>query len=248
MVIFEMIFFCLFSVIYPGMFHLTCLCHLLHNVAMKIQSTYPLVNDIISSLKACTIKNKTRADYFKDLGSVPDPVTTRWGTWITAALWYAEHWVQVREIVLGFEGEGVLVTKVIAAFSAPGVAAQLVEISRVYAELPALILQLEHHECTQLQGYQKIQSWVTTIENEEAAKDILVYLKSRLSKMPDLQKLIDPPDDCDPNIISLLQRSPASDAVIERSFSKLRKLLASDRNFADENLPDYVIGFVNSSE
>ena len=26
------------------------------------------------------------------------------------------------------------------------------------------------------------------------------------------------------------------------------KLLASDRNFADENLPDYVIGFVNSSE
>ena len=66
--------------------------------------------------------------------------------------------------------------------------------------------------------------------------------------MPDLQKLIDPPDDCDPNIISLLQRSPASDAVIERSFSKLRKLLASDRNFADENLPDYVIGFVNSSE
>ena len=68
------------------------------------------------------------------------------------------------------------------------------------------------------------------------------------SKMPDLQKLIDPPDDCDPNIISLLQRSPASDAVIERSFSKLRKLLASDRNFADENLPDYVIGFVNSSE
>ena len=138
--------------------------------------------------------------------------------------------------------------KVIAAFSAPGVAAQLVEISRVYAELPALILQLEHHECTQLQGYRKIQSWVTTIENEEAAKDILVYLKSRLSKMPDLQKLIDPPDDCDPNIISLLQRSPASDAVIERSFSKLRKLLASDRNFADENLPDYVIGFVNSSE
>ena len=118
----------------------------------------------------------------------------------------------------------------------------------MYAELPALILQLEHHECTQLQGYQKIQSWVTTIENEEAAKDILVYLKSRLSKMPDLQKLIDPPDDCDPNIISLLQRSPASDAVIERSFSKLRKLLASDRNFADENLPDYVIGFVNSSE
>ena len=45
---------------------------------------------------------------------------------------------------------------------------------------------------------------------------------------------------------ALLQKSPASYAAIERSFSKLRKLLQKDRSFADENLTSYVAPQVNN--
>ena len=89
------------------------------------------------------MKNKTRQDMFHHLGTIPDPVLTRWRTWISAAVWYSTHWLEIKRIVLGFEGDGLLVTKAIMAVASPGVGAQLTELSRIYHVLPDLFNDLE---------------------------------------------------------------------------------------------------------
>ena len=45
--------------LYPKMFHVTCVAHLLHNCAMKIKSHFEDVDQLITNVKAVAIKNKT---------------------------------------------------------------------------------------------------------------------------------------------------------------------------------------------
>jgi len=44
--------------LYPKLFHVTCVAHLLHNCAMKVKSHFHDVDQLIASIKAATVKNK----------------------------------------------------------------------------------------------------------------------------------------------------------------------------------------------
>ena len=58
-----------------------------------------------------TIKNKSRQAQFKHIDSPPEPVVTRWGTWLKAANYYADNLTEVKKIVNEFEGVGILVKR-----------------------------------------------------------------------------------------------------------------------------------------
>ena len=64
---------------------------------------------------------------------------------------------------------------------------------------------------------------------------IQTYSEKRFAKTEDLKAANFGIGRLSPEEYALLQKCPASDARIERSFSKLRKLLAKDRNFAEKN-------------
>ena len=53
--------------------------------------------------------------------------------------------------------------------------------------------------------------------------------------------------DISPAVYHMLQNSQSTFASVERSFSMLKKLLASDRNFKVENVRQYMILHVNAS-
>ena len=63
--------------LYPKLFLVTCVAHLLHNCAVKITSHFKDVDQLIAKLKPVTIKNKTRQAQFSAIGypsqSVPVP-------------------------------------------------------------------------------------------------------------------------------------------------------------------------------
>ena len=67
----------------------------------------------MATIKAATIKNKDRKNDFREAGlpSPPDPVITRWATWLRAALYYAEKFPAVRTIVNKSTSGGVLVSR-----------------------------------------------------------------------------------------------------------------------------------------
>ena len=50
-----------------------------------------------------------------------------------------------------------------------------------------------------------------------------------------------------PAVYHMLQNSQPTSASVKRSFSMLKKLLAKDRNFKDENVRHYMILHFNAS-
>ena len=74
--------------LYPSLMHVTCVAHLLHNCAMHVHAHFKNIDEIIATIKAVTIKNKGRKKDFHDAGlpSPPDPVITRWATWLFAKI------------------------------------------------------------------------------------------------------------------------------------------------------------------
>ena len=87
--------------LYPFLTHVNCLEHLLHNCAMCVRAHFKNIDEVIATIKAATIKNKDHKKDFHDAGlpSPPDPVITRWATWLRAALYYSENLPAVRTIV-----------------------------------------------------------------------------------------------------------------------------------------------------
>ena len=73
--------------LFPKLFHVTCVAHLSHNCAMKIKSHFEDVDQLIANVKAVTIKNKTKQAKFSAIGYPSQPVPTRWGSWLYAALY-----------------------------------------------------------------------------------------------------------------------------------------------------------------
>ena len=119
--------------LYPKLFHMTCVAHLLHNGAMKIKSHFEDVyQQLIAKVKAVTIKNKTRQAKFSAIGYPPQPVPTRWGSWLNAALYYAKSLREVKAIVESFVGCGILVTQAKVSLQKSGLAGQLLKIKDQY--------------------------------------------------------------------------------------------------------------------
>ena len=78
---------------------------------MKIRFHFEDVDQLIAKVKAVTIKNKTRQAKFSAIGYPFQPVPTRSGSWLNAALHYAKKLLKVKAIVESFVGSGVLLTQ-----------------------------------------------------------------------------------------------------------------------------------------
>jgi hypothetical protein len=75
---------------------------------MKIRGFFKDVDDLIGTIKMATIKNKQRLSMFRKIGYPPNVIITRWSSWLRAALYYANNLVEVKNIVSGWEIDGVL--------------------------------------------------------------------------------------------------------------------------------------------
>ena len=66
--------------------HVTCTAHLLPNCAEHMRAHFMAPDNLISSIKAATIKNKDRRSLFTAAGlsAPPQPILTRWSTWLEA--------------------------------------------------------------------------------------------------------------------------------------------------------------------
>ena len=80
---------------------------------MRVRAHFKNIDEVIATIKAVTIKNKDRKKDFHDAGlpSPPDPVITRWATWLRAALYYSENLPTVRTIVNNWTSAGLLVSR-----------------------------------------------------------------------------------------------------------------------------------------
>ena len=143
--------------LYPKLFHVTCVAHLLHNCAMKIKSHIEDVDQLIAKVKTVTIKTKTRQAKLSAIGYSPQPVPTRWGNWLNAALYYAKNLPKLEAIVESFVGCGILVTQAKVSLQISGLAGQLLRIKDQYECLVKLIEKMESAKYTIKKAVQAIQ-------------------------------------------------------------------------------------------
>ena len=80
---------------------------------MRVRSHFKMIDEVIATIKATTIKNKDCKKDFHD-ASLPtpiDPVVTRWATWLRAALYYSENLPAVRTVFNSWTSAGLLVSR-----------------------------------------------------------------------------------------------------------------------------------------
>jgi hypothetical protein len=89
-------------VFYPNLMHIICFAHGLNRVCEKLREQYPDVNGVISNIKKIFVKAPTRVARFKELlpntALPPEPVITRWATWLKAVFYYQENFDVIKEV------------------------------------------------------------------------------------------------------------------------------------------------------
>jgi hypothetical protein len=79
---------------FPKMIYLTCLAYAFHRIAETLRSKFIKVDELISSAKKIFLKAPSCVEIFKnmypDLSFLPQPIVTRWGTWLNAAIYYCQ--------------------------------------------------------------------------------------------------------------------------------------------------------------
>ena len=118
--------------LYPSLMHVTSVAHLQHNCAMRVRAHFKNIDEVVATIKAATIKNKDCKKDFHDadLPSPPDPVITRWATWLRAALCYSENLPAVCTTVNNRTSAGLLVSRAKNAINVEGLVSDLVKINR----------------------------------------------------------------------------------------------------------------------
>ena len=219
--------------LYSSLMHVTCIVHLLHNCAMRVRAHFKNIDEIIATIKAAIIKNKDRKKDFHDAGlpSPPDPVITRWVTWLKAVLYYSENLPDVRTIVNNWTNAGLLVSRAKGAINVEDLLPDLVKINQ-YRTLAANVEFLEGSACTITEEYGLLKN----MQFDDDPCAIKNYITKRLSNS-DLETIINCINSTiDPSSYALLQKAQPTSAAVERSFSMLNKLLRKDRNFDVKNV------------
>ena len=160
--------------LYPKLFHVTCVAHLLHNCAMKIKSHFEDVDQLIAKVKALTIKNKTKQAKFSAIGYPPQPVLARWGSWLNATLYYAKSLPEVKTIVESYVVSEIVVTQAKVSMQKSGLAGQLLKIKDQYKCLVKLI--------------EKMESTKYTIEAVQAIPELEILVKTPVTSTNKLKK------------------------------------------------------------
>ena len=86
------------KVLYLKMIHVTCLAHGINRLAECVRFQFKNVDSLVSNVKKIFLKAPSRILKFKemhpDIPLPPEPVLTRWGTWLAAVEYYCEYYTE----------------------------------------------------------------------------------------------------------------------------------------------------------
>ena len=222
---------------FPRLFHVTCVAHLMHNCAQKVRAHYSNVDNLIARIKAATTKHQVRKQHFQEIGYPPQVVVTRWASWLSAAVYYADKLPDVKTIVDNWVGHGIIVAKAKEAIENETLAIDLLTIKRDYSFLTTMVTNAESASYTVLDAHRHL----TKMDFGEDTCKIREYVNKRLLKNADLHAIINMSrSDISPSLYLLLQSCQATSACVERSFSILKKILTKERHFLPQNIVKYL--------
>lgn len=235
--------------IFPNLIHLTCLAHGLHRIAETIRSCYPLVDKLVSSVKKIFVKAPSRVQIFRtiapDTPLPPQPILTRWGSWLEAALYYSEHLPKIREVVKALDpNEAASIELAQQTLSSKELESNLVFITAHFHCIPKAITSLEAVGIPLHQSFAKFDKTVSTLKTVPGVVGETVKQKvtNVLSKNPGYNVLLEivdvlegkaPTTPTEQSLsteqLAAFVNAPVTSCDVERSFSRYKALLRDNR-------------------
>ncbi|CAI6344410.1 unnamed protein product [Macrosiphum euphorbiae] len=97
------------AVFYPNLIHVTCVAHMFNRIAERVREMYPDVNKLISNIKKVFLKSPYHVQVYKeilpDTPLPPEPVLTRWGTWLEAAIFNCDNFPGLKKVIEELSGQ-----------------------------------------------------------------------------------------------------------------------------------------------
>lgn len=248
------------QVFYPNLIHVTCFAHGVHRLAEEVRSTFGNVNKLISSTKKVFLKAPARTKAYKEkipnVPLPPEPVVTRWGTWIEAVLFYNEHFEAIQGVVNDFDSaESRAICESQTAFNDSTIKKNIAVICTNFSHIPESIKKLETHGLAlneSIQTMNKIRYLNSTLPSTLPHK-LKEKFENILNNNPGFEHLcqIDSfingptevlPENISANIAPKFKFCPVTSVDVERSFSTYKNILNDRRhNLTTEHLEQYLI-------
>lgn len=244
---------------FSKMIHVTCLAHGLHRIAEQVRDVHSNVDTLISCGKKVFLKAPSRVHIFREMAPdvplPPQPIITRWGTWLNAAIYYSQNFDIVKQVVEKLPSEAASITTMKKCFQHTQLRCELNKIEERYGCLVHGIKKLETIGLSLKDALMEIQKISTNLNKnadekvrEKATKVLnnnegygaLVAIhgifESENKSLPDTLKNLQPGD------IPLFEFAPTTSCDVERSFSQYKIMLTDNRQgFMFENLRKHLV-------
>lgn len=239
-------------------YHVTCVAHGLHRVAEAIRTKYNNVNVLMGSIKVVFKKRPERIRTYHEmcpgLSLPPEPVITRWGTWIEAVTFYAVKFAAISNVVEQLDEDSAeCFRKAQTMLKSSTIKGEIAAIARNYGFLPGFITKLETRSAALVDVVELMHSCQSHLEAVKTrdGKDLVDKFQAVLKKNPDIEKLFQistvlkgesVATDLDPAVLVAFKFAPLTSVEVERSFS-VEKTILSDRRtgFLMKNFENNVV-------
>ncbi|VVC24287.1 Hypothetical protein CINCED_3A023829 [Cinara cedri] len=158
------------------------LVHGFHRVAEEVRSYFNTVDQLISSVKQVFLKTPYRTRIIKneapDIPMPPQPILTRWGTWLNAAKYYCENYEVTKSIINKLdENDASSIKKAKDIFYHPDLKANLAFISSNYNFLSTYITRLEKQNMMLSESISIVKTVKEKLPSPQGAKGKAIYKK-----------------------------------------------------------------------
>lgn len=232
--------------LYPKQIHVTCVAHALHRVCEKIRDRNQKADTFISNMKKVFLKATSRKSLFRETNPgiplPPAPVTTRWGTWIEAAVYYMQYWTQIKKVLSLLNAkDAIAIEKVKQLIEDEDVEQQVIVIATNFGDIPLIIKSLQSSSAPlkdTVGKLQNVKSKFNGLPDEfQPYKDKLTYVLDNNPGLELLTKISDflagksakPQCMFTPSELAALTSAPLTSTDVERTFSMYNAFLRENR-------------------
>jgi hypothetical protein len=253
---------------YPKLIHVTCLAHGVHNVCEHIADIFTKVNALVSNGKKIIVKSNDRRKQFKtrfpDIPLPPEPVRTRWGTWINAVEYYAKYFDIFCDFVSELNPKDSIAIKNVQNLISTEKTSLVCDLSFINGNFNCLSKVLKQLETKDILLFDSIDLVITCLQEVENAvekryQSVSNKFHNILDKNSGFEKMIAINDvingkvidisglNLTPEEISVFKSAPITACDVERSFSKY-KFVLNDRRYgmSELHLKYYFIVNINN--
>ena len=228
---------------------------MLHNVAETARASFPEVDKLVSSVKKNFKKSPKRIQAFKNtfplLSLPPEPVVTRWGTWLKAVDYISQNHEKSLSVIETFnEGENAAFLQGKNMLSNASIIRQLHQINKNFALISNALNEIEN-----TLSVPDIISMLNRIRDNIGDPAAMQKFQQGLDKNEGFTVLktfvkgcekSDPLENWTTADLALAERLPLQNCNAERAFSRFNDVLTDRRtNLTEENLSKFLFAMCN---